>query len=279
MSIEQEARDRHAKDAALERLWTHTVGIANRALGIDGIDPTSGLPGREDEIPGTGIAGTFKGRHVVLTARHVLDEAQPSDLSFFARPSGAFARPSEVSMQDGYSAIPIVGNSSAIIHRCEWEDIAVIIIESDALGPYLEFADLASSVDPEEGEFVLGMGFPVSNAFVFQRRVGSNLQKAVLLAPIAFQGEVLPSTTGRFLKGFCADRHFLIPYDLAAQGKHPKGISGAGVWLQSKEKQVVWTPSFIFAGICTSCYREGTIEQIVKASAVRAFLEEVSVGC
>ena len=31
----------------------------------------------------------------------------------------------------------------------------------------------------------------------------------------------------------------------------------------------------MFAGICTSCYRDGTIEQIVKASVVRQFLTDV----
>lgn len=281
MAKEQYAREAHARDAAVERLWTHTVGIANRALATEGRDPTSGLMGKEHEQPGTAVAGIFESRHFLLTAGHVLDEAKPSDLSFFARPAGAFKRvahPSEVTLNDGFFALPHADEGTAAIYRCPWEDIALVTVEPGSLGPYLEFADLSSSVDPNEKETVVGLGFPVSNAFIFERRIGPNLQKAVLLAPIAFSGEVLPSATGRYFKDFDSERHYLIPYEATAEGKHPKGISGAAVWAQSNEKQIVWTASFKFAGICTSCYKDGNLEKIVKASTVRRFLIETFRG-
>lgn len=278
MSMEQYARDEHAKNAALERLWTHTVGIANRAMATDGIDPASGLPGKEHEAPGTAVAGVLEGHHFILTARHVLDKALPRNLGFFARPAGAFTQvshASDVTIEDAFAALPLAAESIACIHRCEWEDLAPVTVEPDVLGSYLEFADLRNFVDPQEGETVIGMGFPVSGAFIFSRQAGPNLQKAALLTPIAFSGEVLPTSSGRYFKNFEPDRHYLIPYELAKQGKHPRGISGAAVWMQSTEKQIVWTPDFKFAGICTSCYKDGTVEQIVKASTVRRFLTEV----
>ena len=45
----QNTREKYAKEAVVERLWSHTVGIANRALASQGTDPLSGLPGREEE--------------------------------------------------------------------------------------------------------------------------------------------------------------------------------------------------------------------------------------
>ena len=42
-----------------------------------------------------------------------------------------------------------------------------------------------------------------------------------------------------------------------------------------KEHHPLWAVRVRFSGICTCCYRDGSIEQIVKASVVRRFLEEV----
>jgi hypothetical protein len=265
------ARDRHAQDAAAERLWSYTVGIANRALLRHGTDPVSGLPAREVEAPGTGVAGSWARHHFVLTAKHVFDEAEVTDLAFFARPTGSFTRAMDLVL----APVPL-RDTGATIHRCGWEDLALIELQPHALGPYLEFCDLSkSSIDPPEGEIVIGLGYPVSNASIFGRRVGEVLQKAVLLMPIAFSGEVLPPSTGRYFGQFDAERHYLIPYEMAETGDHhPRGISGAALWVQSKEKQSVWVPKFDFAGICTSCYKDGKVEQVVKASAVRQFLAE-----
>jgi hypothetical protein len=40
------------------------------------------------------------------------------------------------------------------------------------------------------------------------------------------------------------------------------------------DPQQVWRPNVKFAGVCTHAYKKGTVERIVKASAVRRFLEE-----
>jgi len=275
MSPEDYVRDEHARNAAMERMWSHTVGIANRALGNEGHDPNSSLPGREEESPGTGVAGAWGNHRFILTAKHVLEEAQLRDINVFARPTASFRHVTEVTLQDGFVAGPL-NDADATIHRCEWEDLALIAVKPDCLGPYLEFADVASSwIDPSEGEYVVGLGFPVSSGTIFSKRVGPVLQGAVLLAPTAFGGDVLPSHTGRYFNAFSPDDHYLFPYRPATEGKHPRGISGAAMWLQSIENHLVWAPRFRFAGICTSSYKDGTIEQVVKASVVCEFLAAV----
>lgn len=267
-------RETHANDAGIERLWSHTVGIANSALGVDGTDPYTGRPAHECEAPGTGVAGRWGRHHFVLTAKHVIDQAELKDLNFFSRPTGAFTRASEVTMKDALMASPIPDEGS-VVHRCDWEDLALITMKPDALSSHLEFADLANSwLDPAEGEMVVGLGFPVSSASMFQRRVGQRLEKAVLLSPIGFSGKVLPHETGRWFSDYDTDRHYLIPYDLATRGNHPGGISGAAVWVWSTENDLVWSAQFAFAGICTSCYRNGSVEKVVAASTVRRFLIE-----
>src|SRR5262249_15340602 len=152
--------------------------------------------------------------------KHVLDNAESNDLTFFARPTGAFKHTSEVTMNDASMAVPL-NDGDATIHRCDSEDLALVLTKEDALGCYLEFANMEISwVDPFAGETVIGLGFPVSSATIYGRQAGAVLEKAILLSPIAFSGAVLPSTTGKMFADFKPARHFLIPYDLAHQGKH-----------------------------------------------------------
>lgn len=185
-STDKHARDEHARQAAVERLWSHTVGIANRAEPAVGTDPISGIMAREAEAPGTGVAGAWGKCRFVLTAKHVLEKADIADLNFFARPTGALVKKSEITIEDALVAVPLKG--AAEIHRCNWEDLALVTLTEDALGSYLEFADIATSwVDPKEGQTVIGMGFPVSAGLVFQRQVGSNFQRAILSEPHKLQ--------------------------------------------------------------------------------------------
>lgn len=244
--------------AATERLWSHTIGIS-----------------------GTGVAAIWGKRHFILTAKHVLDLAQVSDLCFFVRQTGELRSQyaSEVTMQDAVVPVPLTSQDVTIC-RCDWEDLALLTVTPNGLGPMLEFFDIANSwLDPAEGEFVAGVGYPVSNSVILEEgRVGSVIQKAVLLSPTPFNGTVLPPPSEDELKfkmtSFVPERHFLIPYEPAKEGKRPGGISGAAVWCESRDGYLVWAPRFKFAGVCTSCYKSGTIEQVVKASVVRQFLTE-----
>jgi hypothetical protein len=138
----------------------------------------------------------------------------------------------------------------------------------------LEFFDVAGSWhDPSEGERVFGVGYPVSSGIeVRRRRVGSEIERSIVLSPVLFNGVVQPAASGTTFRDFAPERHFLIPYEWGKDGRHPRGISGAAVWAQSSDIHQVWAARYRFAGICESCYREGTIEQIVKASVVRQFL-------
>ena len=275
MSAEDYAKQQHAQQAAMERLWSHTVGIANRALAKEGYDPHSGLPGREQESPGTGVAGACGNHYFILTAKHVLEDAKLDEINFFGRPTASFKHASEVTIQDLLLAVPL-NDPDAAIHRCEWEDLALITVKPDSLGQYVEFADIAASwIDPPENAPVIGLGFPVSTGTIFSRQMGSVVQRAVLLNPIGFDGDVLPSSAGRYFKDFNPQRHYLFPYERAARGEHPRGISGAAMWCQSVEGHLVWATRLKFAGICTSSYKDGTIEQVIKASVVCQFLTEV----
>src|SRR5215475_9290965 len=155
MKPPDEARDAHASDAAVERMFTHTIGILNRSLTTSWNDPVLGLPATQWGEAGTGLAALWGGHHFILTAEHVLEKANLKDLSFFARPIGSLQRvaASDLGIKDIIEPKPLK-DDAAVIHRCAWEDLALINVSvADSFGPHLEFVDLANtpSVDPEEG--------------------------------------------------------------------------------------------------------------------------------
>lgn len=261
-------------------MWTHAVGISNRALARNFTEPTSGLPATEWERPGSGVAGTWGSNHFILTAEHVLENAAISDLGFFAKATGSLrhASESEMGIQDAFWATALEPHT-ATIHRCQWEDLAIIALSKkpETLGPYIEFAALDTSwVDPQEKQMVLGLGYPTSTGVVREQQRGLAIQKYVLLNPVGFSGEVLANATGGYYKQFDSESHYLMPFEPTRTGKHPRGISGAAAWVQSGAQQIVWTPNLCFAGIYTCAYKDdGSIVQVVKASVVRKFLAEV----
>jgi hypothetical protein len=261
-----------------ERLWSHAVGLTNRASVTTGIDPVTGLRAREEATPGTGVAGRWNDQFFIATAKHVLVSAIPSDLSLFVRERSDLKvqHASTITERDGSAPIPL-NDPTAVIHRCEYEDLAIISISPDAVSPLLEFFDFRDGewVDPSEGEIVAGVGYPTAVGLRFQHQVGQNIEGNIVLSPIPFTGTVLPAARGRYFSGFDSARHYLTTYEPTEEGTHPGGISGAAVWVESREAHAVWTPRLKFAGICTSCFEDGTVEQIVRASVVKQFLADV----
>jgi hypothetical protein len=264
---------KQASDACLLRVSTHTVGIINsiRTVGFDPITQRRG----DGEEAGTGCAGRWGDHHFIITASHVLHSgAKPSDLRIFWRPSGAIERIADADLRpkDIADGVPI-RDPNAAIHHCKWEDLAVITIDPTEAGEYTEFADIENNwIDPLEKEVVHCCGFPIDkHILVGSRWVGTKEERDIAIRPDMFSGEVY-STPNFLSDDYDPARHYLVPYD---HPKHPKGFSGAAAWWESDQHKQVWKPDFKFGGICTSCYKNGTVEQIVRASVVRRFLQEV----
>jgi hypothetical protein len=236
------------------------------------------MQGIEYGAPGTAFAGRWGEHHFLGTAKHLLEGAEVNDLLFFPRNVGDLRKESasQVRMENAFEPISLRDNT-AVIHRCEWDDLAVVATASDALGTFVEFFDVANpSADPAENDVLIGMGYPMSSSLIFQKEKTNNpVERAVVLSPTPFSGIVLPSTVGRYFKDFDPERHVLMEYDPAKEGQHPKGISGTAVWTRPEERKDVWSVTLELAGVCTSCYKDGKIEQIVRASAVRRFLTEI----
>ena len=148
----------------------------------------------------------------------------------------------------------------------------MIAIDPTEAGQYTEFSDIANNwIDPVEKEVVHCCGFPIDkHILVGKRMVGEKEERDIAIRPELFSGRVFyhPNFSASH---YDPDLHYLVPYE---HHKRPEGFSGAAAWWESDKPKKVWKPDFKFAGICTSCYKNGTIEKIVRASAVRRFIEE-----
>jgi len=267
--IEQQARY-----AAINRLWMHTVGVVNRIPTV-GTDPLTGKRGDSEE-PGTGCAVRWGSNYCILTAKHVIEKAELKDIDFFYRPSGRIEEQRNFRPQDAFEAGPL-NDTNAVLHRCGWEDLAVVATVPNAI-PHLEFFDVGREwVDPQPGETIQCLGYPSDLGVVCgSRHVGNNEVRDIALYSSVFKANVLPLPSEDELKfkfkDFVPSRHYLVPFDDAAKGRRPNGFSGSGMWVEGDEKQIIWAPTFKFGGIC---YKDGSVLAVLKASVVRRFLQEV----
>jgi hypothetical protein len=201
---------------------------------------------------------------------------EASDLRVFSYPGAIKYRAArDLRKEDVVDAVPLRAEQ-ARIHRCEWDDLALIAVEKDALAEHVEFFDLATdSIDPAEGEPVHCFGFPSDSHVPWEAfMVGDKEERTVAVYPGTFDGIVTYSP--KFLpRDFTPERHYLVAFAQVTEGRHPEGYSGGGAWWESDQPEFMWRPHFKFAGICTSCYKEGAFEQIVKASVVQRFVREV----
>ena len=259
-----------AQAACQSRVWIHSVGIINSIRNVD-------TQRRTDwEEMGTGCIGLWGGRHFILTAGHVIhDKAKPSDIRIFWRPHGddEYLADSQLRPEDIVNGIP-VKDQNAGIHRCQWEDLAIITIDPSEIRPHSEPINISNDwADPQPDEIVHVFGYPSDTHLIVGDQLVSATRREVLAAirPNTFSGQVMPGPN--FLTNdFDSDRHYLVPYEHPTS-QNPKGFSGAAAWWEPPDPQQVWRPNFKFAGMCTHAYKNGTVERIVKASTVRRFLE------
>lgn len=260
---------KHGDEAATLRLWRHTVGIINELPITSASDERRAI----SEQAGSGVAGKWGKHHFILTAKHLVKDAEPQDVRISPLPSDGWK--CDTSRARIIQTLNMKGQTPRI-QSCDWEDLALLRVPPDSLGEDVEFVDIANSgIDPPEGEMVHGVGFPISDGLLARsQQIGAVNYRTVMLMPVVFFGRVFHRPT--FLASeFDLDRHYLFSYDLADQGSQPQGISGAAAWVQCDSKGQIWTPAFTFAGICTHAYRNGIIERVTRASSVRRFLEEI----
>jgi|HubBroStandDraft_5_1064220.scaffolds.fasta_scaffold146951_1 hypothetical protein len=257
--------------AFAEKVFWQTAGIVN-LVPVQGT--TAGKTFSFEEM-GTGSACRWKNARIVLTAKHVLQGAGPSEVRFFLRPSGQIdwcARSSQTAFAERVSV------RIDDIVRCAWEDLACLILApDDADHTPLHFRDLPAGfgATPPSGAVTFLLGYPSGRSFpVASARQQSGAVHSVFAAePDACWGSIVGEIP-RFLSSkFDPDRHFLIRFDPSEEGSMPHGYSGTGVWYQNPEKRLVWAADPVLAGVQTGWFEKSKVMVAVRPEVVKEFLE------
>jgi hypothetical protein len=258
----------------MRHVLQHSTAIVNMVREF-GTDPNTGRRA-DSEVPETGIPVKWREHHFVLSAAHVFEKAEPQDLRVFAYASLPAASTSRESLTINDIAYGMALTDASVIHRCKWEDLAVVTIDPSRF-PGVDFIEPEKDwIDPLVGEPVHCCGFPTDHSVRVNHRAVSPTRDEVDLAvwPTIFDASVL-SFPDDVTDDLDPDTHYLISYNGAGVSKHPRGVSGAAVWWESDKKEIIWRPNFRFAGTVTHCYKKGATLRVVKASVVRRFLAEL----
>lgn len=256
-----------------ERVASHTAAVINGVL-TEGETPEGQIVSSEGV--GVGSACCWKGKKLVLTAKHVLEGANPSDIRFFLRqdrPIEWGTRPSRPTVEHA-----VVLAIQEIV-RCPSEDLACVVLGAKESGKRLEFVDLPRDFGdvPPDGSGTLILGAPTDKAVAIaegQRPGGQRWRSSAL--QVSGCWAVVTSEVPRFFpSSFDPTRHFLLHYDPAEEGGSlPYGFSGTGVWYRRQKNEPVWSADPVLAGVETRWHRESKLMIAVRSEVVRRFLED-----
>jgi hypothetical protein len=229
---------------------------------------------RTDADNGSGTLIRWRGRHLILTAAHVIENAQPEDLRFLFPPANTRPTLSFEEMQtlSGLPAEKVVWWEELELGRIVCDphpglDLAAIEVSSDLdKQGSVCFADLVEGGQtPPEGQKIIITGYPSKNHRWLE-------DEGPLYFPQVTRTQIQPN---RPMKDFDPDQHFLASYNLqklTPPGPEPHGISGAAAWVPVEKDSIIWHPDKDMAGVATNWYRREGLMKVVRREAVEGFL-------
>ncbi len=222
-----------------------------------------------------GSACRWRGKELILTAKHVLEGAGTADVRFFLRPGGAIdwnTRPSQPATAEctRFEIDDIV--------RCAPEDLACIVLRPGSAHHSLEFADLPAAFadipPPGSGTLIFGCPFDQSIPVASFSQPGGPLWRALAARPQGCWALVEKDPPPFFPSSYDPVRHFLLRYDPAEEGALPHGFSGAGSWYQNLARAPFWAANPVLAGVQVSWHRPSNLMIAIRSEVVRGFISD-----
>jgi hypothetical protein len=250
-SLTVDPLDQQHRRANIERIASHTVGIAS--------DLNTGV--------GTGTLALLDGQKFILTAKHVLGKSTPDELRFWLRPPTAMrdkaAKDTTNEDVGGFTIgvkLPIVDAQLDDVR-----DVAALRLDSNYMlpeGP--EFYDMRRSMplmtwDEQKlnGLTLLMFGFPTDNS----REITTAGNHKFMFMGCAehlssYSADLNTKIWARIQSKFSRDKDFAFTYNGDAAEYKPYGFSGCGVWVLGETRNAtVWTPDPIMIGIAHNWVR------------------------
>jgi hypothetical protein len=258
--------------AFTENVFWHTVGVVN-LVRVQGKTSTGTAISVEEM--GAGSACSWMGKKLVLTAKHVVAGAEPSELAFFTRPSGQIGWVTRDGPPAFAERVPL--RIEEIVESPRQDLAALILTGGEADRSQLHFCDLPACLAPvPSGPGVtLLIGYPGDQSFPIAtvRRRNGSVHHDLVAVPEAFWGSIVDNPPRFLSSDYDPARHFLLRFDPSEEGSMPHGYSGAGVWYQRSGKHALWVAQPVLAGLQTSWYARSKLMVAIRSEVVREFLE------
>ena len=112
----------------MRHVLRHTAAIVNTVREF-GTDRDTGRRA-DSQVPGTGTPMKWRENLFVLSAAHVFEKAGPKDLRVFAYANlpATYKSRESLTMDDIVEGVALT--DASVIHRCKWEDLAVVTIDA-----------------------------------------------------------------------------------------------------------------------------------------------------
>ncbi len=258
--------------AFIERIAWYSVGVVNLLADVDHQNK------RMADVLGTGTACTWKGHSLILTAEHVVAEAEPDSLAFLLRVDDAI---NWEGMGKSEKVVPRVSLPVERIVRCKEHDLAAIVLRANDLAGFrMQFCELpkqlaTSRTLKREGSLFL-LGYPTDRIFPVAKTKTANAEANYhAVRPTILTGTIAKPPSKALSSRYAPERDVLINYEPNDPTMKPYGFSGAAAWKDRAERtDHVWTADPMIFGVQTSAFMASRLLQVVGAPAIKEFLEE-----
>ena len=257
--------------AFVERIAWYSVGIVHARADVDHAQR------RMSDAVGSGTACNWKGQRLILTADHVVANAEPDGLAFLLRVDDAIKWEGSGNSEKVVRRVPLPVER---IIRCKEHDLAAIVLRSPELSnTRLQFCELPKQLMKRrtlrrKGVLIL-LGFPVDRQFTISEVRSANAfinysaaRPTILHATIAS----LPSKP--LSSRYDPERDVLVDYKPYDPKMRPHGFSGSAAWCDRLRRgRALWAAQPMIFGVQTSAFMVPKLLQIVGAPTVNEFLE------
>ena len=260
----------HENRAFVEKIAWHAVGVIR----------VSGTVNQEHRIIaddiGTGTACDWEGQKIILTAKHIVNNA-PKGLQFLLRVGEAIDWDS--SGRTGFASKVSLPIDKIVC--CKDEDLAAVVLKPDGLDAlnvrFCEFPkQLARTRSTKNDGSLIIIGYPHDCTFeVSESTTGNAATKFIACVPTVLTGHVAPAPEYPISSSYDPDKHILIRYEPLSPDRKPFGYSGAGIWCDPAERSSpLWTAEPLLFGVQTEAFMDSRLLKAVGAPAIRKFLKE-----
>ena len=255
--------------AFIERIAWYSVGIVNLLVDVD-----YQKKAKADGL-GTGTACMWKDHRLILTAEHVVADAEPRDLAFLLRVDEAInwegsGKPEQVQARVSLPVERIV--------RWKEHDLAAIVLRgSDRRMQFSELPDHLSKrrTTRRKGSLIL-LGYPTDRVFPYSKtKTETEEANYYAVRPTILTGIIAKAPSSALSSLYCPKRDVLIHYTPEDPKMKPQGFSGAAAWSERAERSgPLWTAEPMIFGVLTHAFMTSKLLLVVGAPTINKLLEE-----